>query len=227
MKELNYFHFNEIDQMPEIPQLPIPDYVALNRQFRVALLKPENGAFSINKDTGHPNFAAYLMCDSNEMVTWGILAIGEWLCANDTTWISPTYTDFFSEELGLYLNTIKAKRIEYWYLFYANTLAGAMIRTLYNDDKEAIERMEIAAESLLALAKEINYDFNDQGYDYTKCERFTMLDDYRQPDSIAGFAYNMLFAARLVNKPEYLEESYKAAQHQILGTKFQTAAQVC
>ncbi len=195
--------------MPDIPQLPVPDYKGLNREFRNALLNPANSAFRYDENH-HPNFAAYLCSNSNEMVTWGILAIGEWLCARNTDWIrSMYYYDFFSEELKLYLNAHNATQSEYWYLFYANTLASSVARTLFEKDSEVFARMAQASDSMIALAKKINYDFNDQGYDFPIGKSFTNADIFRQSDSIAGFAYNTLFAALQADHREYLTESAK------------------
>ena len=41
---------------------------------------------------------------------------------------------------------------------------------------------------------------------------FTIRDAYRQPDSIAGYAYQMLFAALKADRPEYLRESVEALE---------------
>lgn len=63
---------------------------------------------------------------------------------------------------------------------------------------------------MLKLAGQLKYDFNGQGYDFAKGAAFTRRDEYRQPDSIAGFAYNMLFAALHAERPAYFEECEKA-----------------
>ncbi len=211
MKNVNMYRYRDIDMMPDIPNLSVPDYTKLNRAFREALLDPANNAFRYDEN-GHPNFGAYLESESNELVTWGILAIGEWLCGLDTDWIAPTYGDFFDTSVELYLNSPNHMRVEYWYLFYVNTLAGAVMRTLYKDNPTAIERMGMSADAMHRLAEKIGHDFNDQGYDFSKNEIFTVKDIYRQPDSIAGYAYNMLFAALNADKPQYMDESFKAIQ---------------
>lgn len=209
---LNAYHVPEIDQMPNIPQLPLPDYAKLNKAFRETLLDPSQHAFTFNTENGHPNFAAYLQSDSNEMVTWGILAVGEWLLNRDTKWIQPTYTDFYSKEYRVFLNSPGHPRIEHWYMFYVNTLACAVAATLFDGDGEAMARIGSAADTLCALARRLAYDFYQQGYFFDRQTDFTNRDIYRQPDSIAGFAYAMLFAAVRAGRPQYMQECALAIQ---------------
>ena len=201
--------FPWIDRMPERPRLPVPDYHRLNKGFHAALLDPANGVLRY-AENGHPIFGAYVQSPSNEMVTWGILAIGEWICGRDAAWLKETYQDFFVEKTGLYMNSPGSMRSEHWYLFYVNILAGAVMRTLYAGDAAARERMGRSADGMLRLARRLDYDFNQQGYLFDEDRPFTHKAIYRQPDSIAGFAYNMLFAALQAGRPQYLEESYQA-----------------
>lgn len=211
-----FWSFPETDSFPPLPQLPIPDYRALNRRFLEALKKPENEAFRIDPKTGHPTFGAYLQSGSHEMVTWGILAVGEFLLARDCSWLAPTYTDFFDEELELFLNSPGHRTVEYWYLFYVSTLAGAVQRCLFPEDSQAARMLSQNARRLVRLARELRYDFNGQGYDFAQGEPFTRLDIYRQPDSIAGYAYNMLYASVWESdaalRAEYREEARQAVE---------------
>ncbi len=203
------YHFPETDRMPEHPALPVPDYAKLNLAFRAALMNPANKVLRYAPN-GHPIFGAYIQSDSNELVTWGILAVGEWLSGRDAGWISVTYPDFFVPEIGLYMNSPGGKTTEFWYLFYVNTLAGAVMCTLFPGDAQARERMGASADAMVRLAKALGYDFNHQGYFFEKGVPFTRREQYRQPDSIAGYAYNMLFAARKAERPQYLSESVQA-----------------
>ena len=57
------------------------------------------------------------------------------------------------------------------------------------------------------LAKQINYDFNDQGYNFKEGNPFTLKDIYRQPDCIAGYSYLMLFAYDFFGDQKFLAES--------------------
>ncbi len=207
--KLDAYHVREIDEMPALPQLPFPDYAALCAAFRETLLDPAQAVFTRNAKNGHPNFGAYLQSNSNEMVTWGILAVGEWLQNRDTDWIAPTYTDFYSPEHRLFLNSPGHERIEHWYMFYVNTLACAVAATL-EQNPEALARVGEAADTLLGLAQGLGYDFNQQGYCFDQGQPFTRKDIYRQPDSIAGFAYAMLFAAVRTGRSAYVQECASA-----------------
>lgn len=204
-------YFRDIDKMPDKPALPVPDYAALNTGFHRALMDPANKILRYSEN-GHPIFAAYIESTSNEMVTWGILALGEWLMNRDTEWIKGTYEDFFSQAHGLYLNAPGSQSSEHWYLFYVNMLAGALTRTLFKDDEKARLRMGSAADAMHEMAQRLQYDFNQQGYRFNEGRAFTNRDEYRQPDSIAGFAYQMLFAALQADRPMYLKESVEAVQ---------------
>ncbi|MBN1776758.1 MAG: hypothetical protein JW811_01425 [Clostridiales bacterium] len=195
--------------MPDYPALPVPDYAELNRKFRDALMNPDNEILRYAPN-GHPIFGAYLKLDSNELVTWGILAVGEWLAGRDAGWIAVTYADFFVQETGLYMNSPGSTASEFWYLFYVNTLAGAVLCTLYPNDMKARERIGSSADAMKRMAEKVRYDFNHQGYLFDKNMPFTDRPEFRQPDSIAGYAYNMLFAALKADRPQYLSESVRA-----------------
>ena len=205
------YHFPDIDRMPDHPALPVPDYQALAEGFRGALISPDNHILRYN-GKGSPIFGAYVNSKSNEMVTWGILAVGEWLSGRDTAWIGVTYPDFFIQETGLYTNSPGGMTSEYWYLFYVHTLAGTVMCALFPEDTAARGRMASSADALVKMARHINYDFNGQGFRFGGYTPFTNRDEYRQPDSIAGYAYQMLFAALKADRPEYLQESTQALE---------------
>lgn len=205
------YHFPDIDRMPDHPALPVPDYQALAEGFRGALISP--GSHILRYDgKGCPIFGAYVNSMSNEMVTWGILAVGEWLSGRDTAWIGVTYPGFFMQETGLYMNSPGSMTSEYWYLFYVHALAGAVMCALFPEDKAARGRMASSADALVKMARHIHYGFNGQGFRFGSYAPFTFQDEYRQPDSIAGYAYQMLFAALKADRPEYLQESKQALE---------------
>lgn len=205
------YHFPDTDQMPERPALPVPDYAALAQAFHAAMLEPKNKVLR-HRANGHPRFGAYLLSDSDELVTWGILAIGEWISGRDPAWIAVSYPDFFVPETGLYMNFPGGMVSEFWYLFYVNTLAGAVLSALYPHDAQARTRMGAAADGMALLAEKMYYDFNQQGYRFDQDAPFTDKPIFRQPDSIAGYAYNMLFAARRADRPQYLARSVEALE---------------
>lgn len=206
----HYYQFPDLEGMKQLPELSLPDYQELNRRFIEAVHDPANKIYRINPENGHPIFGAYTLSKSNEMVTWGILAIGEWLMNRDTEWIAPTYFDFFSQTHRVFLNSPGGDKVEYWYLFYVNLLAGAVYRTLYDGKEEARACLIESAVSMKKLAKSIDYDFAAQGFDFTSYQSFTNKEIFCQQDSVAGYAYQMLFAGQILDQPDYLEESVNA-----------------
>ena len=204
-------HFRDIDFFPEIPVLDIPDYTHLNARFREALLDPVNGIVRYDA-FGHPVFGAYVGSSSNEMVTWGILAVGEYLTNRDTAWISPTFRSFFSEAHRLWMNSPRASRTEHWYMFYVNVLAGAVCETVYRKDPDSRALMTESSFTLKKLASQLSYDFNQQGFMFDKGCAFTNKDIYRQPDSIGGYAYSMLYAFCHTHDQTFLNECRHASE---------------
>lgn len=201
--------FKWIEVMPELPKLKIPDYDKLAEQFASFILNPQNGVLHYDRNK-NPFFTAYVEGKGNEMVTWGVVGIGEKLRGKNTEWLGKSYSSFFSKKFGLYLNSPNYGKIEYWYMFYVHSLAGAVFKLLYPGSREAWNKWLLAADTMLKLTKKINYNFNDQGYDFTIDSPFTVRDVYRQPDSIAGYAYNMLFTAVHSGNKTYLDEALYA-----------------
>ncbi len=201
--------FEMIEAMPELPKLAIPDYNELSGRFAEYAFSPENGILHYD-DNLNPCFTSYTEGRGSEMVTWGILAIGEKLRGRDAEWLSSTYSTFFNDRVGIYLNSAVGERIEYWYLFYVNILAGAVMRTLYTDDKQVYKRWMSSADAMQKLARKVNYNFNEQGFEFNNDRVFTVKDIYRQPDSIAGYGYNMLFTAVHSGEKKYLDEAIHA-----------------
>lgn len=209
---MKYDTFKDLENMKILPELQIPDYSELNRKFIEVVNDPAYKIRRENPENGHPVFGAYTESNSNELVTWGILAIGQWLMNKETDWIAPAYFDFFSKEHQIFLNVPKGSGSEYWYLFYVNLLAGAIKKTLYADDERAAECMKRSVASMRKMAESVNYDFNDQGYRFNEGKPFTNKDIYRQPDSVAGYAYQLLYAAKVLGEEDCLKESLTMIQ---------------
>ena len=203
--------FPDIDRMPDFPALPVPDMARLNKCIRQALLDPAGGILRRDQQ-GNPIFGAYIGSDSNEMITWSIVTLGEWLLGHDTAWLTPTWETFFSSAYGIYLNTPTQRSCELWYLMYANMLASALQQTVSPEDSAVRARFGLAADSMLRMAQTLGYDFNHQSFRFDTLTPDTQRDAYRQPDAIAGYAYNMLFAALHADRPQYMEESHLALQ---------------
>lgn len=207
---MTYIKFKELEGLQGLPQLPIPEYHRLNEEFIKEVQNTANGIFRKDPENGHPIFGAYTYSPSNEMVTWGILAVGEWLMNQDTDWIAPTYFDFFNEKHQVFLNSPDTTVSEYWYLFYVNLLAGAVYRTLYPHSEQAKECMQKSAQTMKKMAESVDYDFNAQGFLFDDWKDFANRDIYRQPDSIAGYAYQRLFAGQVLDDPAGTKESLEA-----------------
>lgn len=202
------FHFPDVDRMPDHPALAVPALHALNEQFRQALMNPANHILR-RDDQGNPIFGAYIGSDSNELITWAIITLGEWFTGRDASWLTSTWPTFFSEQAQVYMNSPRSIECELWYLFYANTLCSAIQQTLFRNDSAARRRFAASADSLCRMAKALDYNFNHQSFRFDVMAPRTYKPQYRQPDSPGGYAYNMLFAALHADRPHYMEESLR------------------
>ncbi len=202
-------HFPDVDRMPDFPALPVPALHELNERFRTALMDPRNHILR-HDGQGNPIFGAYIGSDSNEMITWAIITLGEWFSGRDATWLTSTWPTFFSERAQVYMNSPGEIECELWYLLYVNTLCGAVQQTLFRDAPEVRQRFAASADSLCRMAKALDYNFNHQSFRFDVMEPRTYKPQYRQNDSSGGYAYNMLFAALHADRPQYMEESLRA-----------------
>lgn len=211
--EVNYMkemlHFPDIDRMANHPSLPVPPLHELNERFRQALFNPANNILRQDSQ-GNPILGAYIGSDSNELVTWAIITLGEWFSGHDATWLTSTWPTFFSDEAQVYMNSPGSMEIELWYLFYANTLCSAMQQVLFRQDPDVRRRFAASADTMQRMAKTLNYDFNQQSFHFGLMEPRSYKSQYRQPDSVGGYAYNMLFAALHADRPQYMDESLHA-----------------
>ncbi|MCL2378405.1 MAG: hypothetical protein FWC77_04675 [Defluviitaleaceae bacterium] len=193
----------------EPPKRPVPDYEALSRDFTSFVFDPANG---VRHDEPFTYFNAYSAGKGCELVTWGILAVGEAIFPTEAgakiNWDALWH--FYNADFSVYTNSPTDTRTEHWYLMYVNALAGAIYRTCCPSCPSAKNRMISAANTLRKLAQNIGYDFNSQGYDFIKNLAWTNKNIYRQPDSIGGYAYNMLFAGIHGDMPEFIEEAKSA-----------------
>ena len=205
------FHFPEIDGMPEHPALPVPPLHELNERFRRALMNPDNRILRRDAE-GNPIFGAFIGSDSNELITWGIITLGEWLSGRDAGWLLSTWPSFFSRRAGVWMNNPGSVECELWYLFYVQLLCGAVQRVFRPEDPEARERFGASADRLVQMARVLDYDFNHQSFRFDVMEPRTRKPQYRQPDSPGGYAWTMLFAALHGNRPQYMEESLRALE---------------
>lgn len=195
--------------MPDHPALPVPSLHELNERFRAALMDGKNRILRHDAQ-GNPIFGAYIGSDSNELITWAIITLGEWFTGRDASWLTSAWPTFFSDRAQVYMNSPRSIECELWYLFYANTLCGAIQQTLFRDDPIVRQRFAASADSLCRMARALDYSFNHQSFHFGDMQPRTYKPQYRQPDSSGGYAYNMLFAALHADRPHYMEESLRA-----------------
>ncbi len=104
-KQCGPMKFEFIIAMPQFPKLGIPDYSKLSDEFADFVFDPENGVLRYD-DEVNPSFTAYTEGNGSEMVTWGIIAVGEKLRGRDAEWLGRSYSAFFNDRLGIYLNRL-------------------------------------------------------------------------------------------------------------------------
>lgn len=198
-----------IEGFPNVPEACPPDWEELADKADGFLMDSKNGVLRTNED-GHQYFTAFLEGKSKELITYGCVTLGKILRGDDASALLPTLEAFFSETFGLFLNSPGDPRIEYWYLMDVNALANAVIKLQLSNDSKLTEKWRSSADRLIKLAQECDYDFNAQGYEFDKDTSFTVRDEFRQPDAVAGYAYLMTFAHAFFQEPRYLEEAQKA-----------------
>lgn len=88
-----------------------------------------------------------------------------------------------------------------------NALAAGVVRRHLSGDPASLARVKSSAERLIALAHQVGYDFNDQGYRFDAGAPWTQQDIYRQPDTIGGYAYLQLLAYQMFGASRYLAEA--------------------
>jgi hypothetical protein len=143
------------------------------------------------------------------LTTFAPLVLGKILRGDPVDSMIPSMTAYFNEEAGIFLDGTHAELCEYWYLMNVNALASGIIRLKLAHDPIWTGRVRSSADRLIDLAHQVAYNFNDQGYRFNKKIPFTNKDIYRQPDTIGGYAYMMLFAYEIFGDAKYLEEAKK------------------
>jgi hypothetical protein len=143
------------------------------------------------------------------MTTFAPLVLGKILRGDAVDSLVPSMAAYFNDEAGMFLDGTHADLCEYWYLMNVNALADGIVRTYLAHNAVWTGRVRKSADRLIDLAHQINYKFNDQGYRFNTRVPFTNQDIYRQPDTIGGYAYLMLFAYEMFDDAKYLAEAKK------------------
>ncbi|MHB1319674.1 MAG: hypothetical protein ACYCYF_13745 [Anaerolineae bacterium] len=203
-----------LTNVPSRPQEAPIDWGQMANAFDRFVMDPANGVI-FEDGQGHRAFTAFLEGrtgpDANhELVSYGPITLGKYLLGHDVTTLLPTLAGYFNETIGVTMNTPRETRIEMWYLMYANSLAAHITRRALGSDAAARARLRRSVDTLQAMARTIDYDFNHQGYDFATRSAWTRKDIYRQPDAVGGYAYLMLLAHEMLGDPGYLEEARRA-----------------
>jgi len=193
--------------LPDRPQERPLDFHALANDFDAYVMDPAHGLNSQTKD-GRQVFPSALEGEQDGgLTTYGPMALGKELRGEGLEGLGVSLKGYFSEPYGLFLDGAGATLCEYWYMMNVTAMAYALIRLRFEHDTEWLARVERSAASLKAMAQQLHYDFNSQGYDFQKGAAFTNHDIYRQPDAIGGYSYVMLLAWKLTGKDFCLVEA--------------------
>lgn len=171
------------------------------------VMDPSQGVRYTRKD-GSPYFVSALEATSDGgMTTLAPILVGKALRGEDVRSFLPALSKYYSKDAGIFIDGYQGTRCEYWYLMNINAMAGGLLRLQRPQDPVFQMQVRSSAERLVALAHDVHYDFNQQGYAFEKHAPFTNEDRYRQPDTVGGYAYVMLMAYEFFGDAVYLEEA--------------------
>jgi hypothetical protein len=193
--------------LPNRPEEQPLDFHALANAFDAYVMDPAHGVNLRAKDGRQVFPSALEGLEDGGLTTYGPMALGKELRGEGLEGLATSLAGYFSEPYGLFLDSNGASLCEYWYLMNVTALAYGLIRVRFAQDAAWLTRVEKSATRLKAMAKQIKYDFNDQGYDFAKSATFTNHDIYRQPDAVGGYSYVMLLAWKLTGKEFCLTEA--------------------
>lgn len=193
-----------------LPPKPVEDplpWRSIADSFDSYIMDPTHKVL-LQRANGKPGFISALEGKTDGgLTTYGPIVLGKILRGDDVATLIPSLEDYFSDEYGIFQDGLGATLCEYWYLMNINAIAAGIIRTRLSNDAVWIARLRKSLERLIDLAKQVHYDFDDQGYDFKAHKPFTLKDIYRQPDAIAGYSYLMLFGYEFLGDQKFLDES--------------------
>jgi hypothetical protein len=196
-----------LDGLPDRPEERPLDFHALADAFNAYVMDPAHGVNLRAKDGRQVFPSALEGVEDGGLTTYGPMALGKELRGEGLEGLAASLAGYFSEPYGLFLDSNGATLCEYWYLMNVTAMAYGLIQLRFARDAEWLARVEKSATRLQAMARQIKYDFNDQGYDFSKSATFTNHDIYRQPDAVGGYSYVMLLAWKLTGKDFCLAEA--------------------
>lgn len=194
---------------------PRPKEIPLNWRaqadaFDAYVMNPANKVLRTRPD-GTTYFASALEgTGDGGLTTFAPLTLGKILRGDPVDHLLPSMSAYFSDEFGLFLDGTHAQLCEYWYLMNVNALAWGVVKASLAHNAVWTARVRSSADRLITLAQQVHYNFNDQGYRFNTRAPFTNQDIYRQPDTIGGYAYLMLFAHEMFGDAKYLDEARHA-----------------
>lgn len=193
--------------LPDCPQERPLDFHALAQAFDAYVMDPAHGVNLRAKD-GRQVFASALEgTQDGGLTAYGPVAMGRELRGAGLAELGESLKGYFSEPYGLFLDGAGATLCEHWYTMNVTALAFGLIRLRFAQDPAWLRRVESTATRLKEMARQIDYDFNSQGYDFQKGAPFTNKDMFRQPDTVGGYSYVMLLAWKLTGKEFCLQEA--------------------
>lgn len=196
--------------LPARPALKPLNWRARGDAFNEYVMDPRNQVLRKRSD-GTFYFASALEgTGDGGLTTFAPILLGKILRGEAVDSLIPSMSAYFNDESGLFLDGVDAELCEYWYLMNVNALAGGIVRSHLSHDAAWTGRVRKSADRLIELAHQISYNFNDQGYRFNANVPFTNKDIYRQPDTIGGYGYLMLFAYEMFGDERYLKEAKKA-----------------
>ena len=193
--------------LPDRPEAKPLDFHALANAFDAYVMDPAHGTNLRAKDGRQVFPSALEGVEDGGLTAYAPMAMGKELRGEGLAGLAASLKGYFSEPYGLFLDGTGATLCEYWYLMNVTALAYGLIRLRFNKDAQWLARVEKSAARLKAMAQQIHYDFNSQGYDFAKGAAFTNHDIYRQPDAVGGYSYVMLLAWKLTGKESWLAEA--------------------
>jgi hypothetical protein len=205
--------------LPARPEQQPLDLSKIAGAFDAYIMDPSHGVNRRAKD-GRQFFASALESSEDGGLTcYGAVAMGRELRGEGLEELDRSLKGYFSDRFGLFLDGPGTSLCEYWYLMNITAMAYGLIRLRFGTDPEWLGRVERSAARLKDMAQQINYNFNDQGYDFPSKATFTHQDIYRQPDAVGGYSYVMLLAWKLTGKDFCLAEAKSGMDHYLAFTK--------
>jgi hypothetical protein len=205
-------HNQSIHQMPDLPQNPPLDWKFIANRFNSHILDEKNNVMFTDSQ-GYKRFGAFVEDGNHELITYGGIILGKRLRGDLVEEFLPTLKTYFSDEYSIFLNHPANNKEEYWYLMLVNCYAFEIIRQSLHDQEEYLRLVERSIETLMNIAKVNDYNFNDQGFDFSTHQPFTNKNFYRQPDTVGAYSYLMLVGYEVFGEEKYLQEALIAMKH--------------